>query len=500
LTPNLFALSRRRWMQLAAATPLGLSACSNRDTSSQKVEVHPLTAASGVPLGSRPKTVPAHLPDRLSICYYGWDWITAALPDEAFGDLERALIQTKERGYNCVRPEMGLNWMFDREGKRRGKIQFGHWIDGASFNLHCVDAKGGGEHDVYERVMRLFELADKHDMYVIMTNWEYQDAVAFTADPKVRDQIIGIPYNDRLLQFAKHYDRLIAALKERGLHKRIASVEIINELNVPPFMCAEEGVPPQTFAQWAKLEVPGKRCTKLEVRALAEKAVAYVRERHPDLLVTIDGLVPSVGYDALFPPNAQIADHHIYSDGVVQAFWKEAGIGGLAPAKPEDMKANDFFWSMMHDHSIAFTEIVKNGGHVRATWHPIAWLYSNIDNAKFDKWCVEHYPQYREKIRESLEKEFLLAAKFAKERGLPMVADEGFILYPPLHAKFVTTPEGREGEEFGVNAAIATGHWGIMISGYYRPNTPFWLDDSQANWVRSVNSRIQQTKTHTMGA
>lgn len=487
-------------MQLAAAGTFGLSACSPAARETAEAPPHPLTAEAGVPLGSRPKVVPAHLPDRLSICYYGWDWITSALPEEPFGDLERALIQTKERGYNCVRPEMGLNWMFDPEGNRRGTLQFGQWIKGASFNLHCVDAKGGGEHDVFERVMRLFELADKHDMYVIMTNWEYQDAVAYTVDPKVRDQIIGVPYNDRLMLFAKHFDRLITVLKERGLQKRIASVEIINELNVPPFMCAEEGVPPQTFEQWTKLQVPGQRCTREQVRDLAEKAVAYVRERHPDLLVTIDGLVPSVGYDSLFPPNAQIADHHIYSDGVVQAFWKEAGIGGLRPAKPEEMQPNDFFRSMMHDKPVSFVDIVRNGSHVRATWHPVAWLYSNIDNDKFDKWCVEQYPNYRDRIRKSLEKEFLIAAKFAKERGLPMVADEGFILYPPLHAKFVTTPEGREGEEFGVNAAIATGHWGIMISGYFRPNTPFWLDDSQADWIRGVNRRIQETKTHTMGA
>ena len=491
-------LTRRRMMQMAAGGALGLSACSSTPESTPE----PASFASGIaiPTGSRPQSVPAHLPDRLSICYYGWDWITAALPEEPFGDLERALIQTKERGYNCVRPEMGLNWMFEPDGKRRGKVKFGQWIPGASFNLHCVDAKGGGEHDVFERVMRLFELAEKHDLYVIMTEWEYQDAVAYTADPKVREQIVGVPYNDRLMLLAKHFHRLLEEIKKRGLQERIASVELINELNVPPLVCSEEGVPPQTFEQWTKLQVPGERCSKDKVRALAKAAVGYLRERHPDLLVTVDGLIPSIGYNTLFPDNAQIADHHIYSDGVVQAFWKEAGIGGLAPAKPDEMQPNEFFRSMMRPNPIPFSEIVRNGGGVRATWLPVAWLYSNIDNDKFDRWCVEQFPKYRQRIKESVEKEFLTAARFALPRKLPMVVDEGFILYPPLHARFVTTPEGREGEEYGVNAAIATGHWGIMISGYFRPNTPFWLDDSQSEWVRGVNRRIQETKTHTMGA
>lgn len=478
-------LTRRNWIQLAASGAAGLS---------------PVLAWQAPPSGSRPKAIPAHLPDRLSICYYGWDWITAALPAEAFGNLERALIQTKERGYNCVRVEAGLNWMFDPKGARRGKVKFGQWIPGASFNLHCVDAKGGGEHDVFNRVIRLLELADKHDLYVILTEWEYQDGLAFTADPKIREQIVGIPYNDRLLHLARHFDRLLTEVKKRSLQKRIASVEVINELDVPPLVCSEEGVPPQTFEQWTQLKVPGKRCEKSQVRALAQKAVGLLRERHSDLLVTIDGLIPTLGYPALFPDNAQIADHHIYSDGVVQAFWKQAGIGGLAPAKPDEMQPNDFFRSMMKPNPIPFAEIARNGKGVRATWLPVAWLYSNIDNAKFDRWCVEQYPNYRQRIKESLEKQFEAAAQFAGARSLPMIVDEGFILYPPLHARFVTTAEGREGEEFGVNAAIATGHWGVMISGYFRPNTPFWLDDSQSNWIRGLNSRILETKSQTMGA
>jgi hypothetical protein len=63
-------------------------------------------------------TIPPHLPRRLAICYYGWQWITTALPDEAFGNLEQIVKETKERGFNCIRAEMGLNWMFDLQGHR----------------------------------------------------------------------------------------------------------------------------------------------------------------------------------------------------------------------------------------------------------------------------------------------------------------------------------------------------------------------------------------------
>ena len=54
---------------------------------------------------------------------------------EAFHDLERALRETRERGYNTVRIEAGLNWMFDLNGNRRGKLKFLDWIPGFSSNL-----------------------------------------------------------------------------------------------------------------------------------------------------------------------------------------------------------------------------------------------------------------------------------------------------------------------------------------------------------------------------
>lgn len=447
-----------------------------------------LLPASGA--AARPSGIPAHLPDRLAICYWGWDWIGAALPAEPFGNLERALIETKERGYNCVRCETGLNWMFDLEGRRRGKLSFQEWIPGVSFNLHCADFKGGGTHDIFERVMRLLELADRHGMYVILTDWEYQDSVALLADARVRDEIIGVPYNDRLMVLARQYDRFLTAVKKRGLHKRIASVELINELNSPPLVCSTTGPAKQTFAEWVQGALPNPRCTQAQVRELAGKAVGLLRERHPDLLVTVDGLVAPWGFPGLFPDNAQIADHHVYSDGLTSAFWRASGVAELGAGSAPDPAGAAFLKTVMKPDPVSWDEVVRRATHVRRTWWSFAWLYSNIDNRKFDEWCVAHYGEYRKRIKDSIEMQFAAASKFATSRNLPLVVDEGFILYPPLHSRFLSTPEGHEGEEAGVNAAIATGHWGVMLTGYFRPNTPDWKDDRQCDWARGVNARI----------
>ena len=88
----------------------------------------------------------------MAVCYYGWEWFTAALPDQPYGDVARTLREIKARGFNCIRPEVGLGLLFDWKGKPRDQIEFACWIQGASENV----GRGGGTHDVLSRVLQLF--------------------------------------------------------------------------------------------------------------------------------------------------------------------------------------------------------------------------------------------------------------------------------------------------------------------------------------------------------
>jgi hypothetical protein len=385
---------------------------------------------------------------------------------------------------------MGLNWMFDLQGRRRGKVRFTNWVPGFSSNLHCVDAKGGGEHDIFERVMRLFEITAKYDIFVIATSWEYQDSISQLDDLRIRKEILAVPYNERLSLLARQYDRLLTELRQRGLHKRIAQVELINELNQPPILCSTSKLAAQTVDEWVSGEIPTPACKTDAVRALASEAVAYVRARHPDLLVTVDGLVACTGFETLYPENAQVADHHVYCDGVSQAFWEKCGLTGIVRGQPPDSKMNPFLKSVLKPKYSGWNEVIRQADRVRQDWWGIVWLYANLDNDKFDRWCLAHFAEYEKRIKHSIEKQFTCAAEFASLRNLPLIVDEGFILYPPLHSRFVMTPEGRRSEELGVNAAISTHHWGVMATGYFRPDTPAWKHDDQCHWVNGLNRRI----------
>lgn len=130
--------------------------------------------------------IPPHLPERLAICFYTWAWIF----EDAYADLDRALRETKERGFNCVRIDTGALLTHDQAGNRRGPIRFRPWIEDWNNVPYPLKAH---EVDVLERVLELFRLADKHDLTVIGTSWLYQDVVTQLADPARRAELIAIP-------------------------------------------------------------------------------------------------------------------------------------------------------------------------------------------------------------------------------------------------------------------------------------------------------------------
>ncbi|MBM3189591.1 MAG: hypothetical protein FJZ90_12810, partial [Chloroflexi bacterium] len=381
-------------------------------------------------------TLPDYLPSRLAICYWGWDWITSALPDEPFGDLDRALTESAERGFNCVRAEMGLNWMYDHQGQPRGPMEFTDWIPGASENLQCVNGKGGGRHDILQRVLSLFELAQKHGMYVIMTSWEYQDSNTQVADPAIREQAFSVPVEARLLHLARQYDRLLTALAQRGLGRQIAFVEVHNEID--------------------SSEVPREEAGQVA----AAEAIAYLRARHPALLVTADygRLVPH-----LVPDNAQVVDHHIYVQSPMSAVLERAGC--RMPGFP-DFANNAFLRWITKPDPMPWAEFGKRAERVRSSWWPIGYLYHNLDIEKYDWWCLRHYGEYVEWIAHELRSRMKLAGDLGAKRGLPVVVDEGYNFYPPLHSEFIQTAAGRWVFGTAVEEAIASGHWGIMPTGY----------------------------------
>jgi hypothetical protein len=407
-------------------------------------------------------TLPAHLPPKLSIGIFFWNWVAMATPGEPYHDLERAVTGLRQRGFNSVRAEAGLNWCFTADGKPRGEMEFCRWIPGYSDNLTTVNVKGGGRHDVLKRAVYLMELAKKHGVHVILTSWEYQDSSWLVADQRIRAEVMAIPPEKRLMHLAQHHDRLLTILKQKDLHKNIAFIEVHNEPD-----CSEFPQGPQ-----------GKK--------LHEEAIALLRDRHPDILVSGD----YASHDtAIVPDNVQVYDQHtyvgLYSSLFEQTIWRR----DFDPANP---KKNELLRRVLKDPFVPYDQFMKAAQNVREFWRPIDWVYCNLDNRAYDEWLIEQYGREKTALEAKARGFFEGDAKEAARRRIPAVCDEGGCWCGPMGSKFEVTRPGLSIFELQVDLAIQHGYWGMMPTSSCGPENPPWQN---VEWLKTVNNRFQSGKT-----
>lgn len=405
--------------------------------------------------------LPAHLPPKLSICCWIWSWLTAATPGEPYEDLERCVVETRARGFNAVRVDAGLNWAFTLDGQPRGPLALGPWIAGHGWNFSTVNARGGGRLDVLARLLRLFELAQRHGLWVILTSWEYQDSSWFVADPAIRAAVYAVPPERRFAHLAAQHDRLLALLKGRGLAQQLAFVEIHNEPEYSDFPKGEEN------------------------RRLHRDAIAWLRARHPDVLVSGD--FASHDY-ALVPDNVQVFDQHIYA-GAGWYFGDLYGQTVLSKAfDPANPRALPALQRVLRDDLVPWDAFMAPAQNVRAFWRPIMWLFENLDNAKWDAWVAERFPLWEERIRAEARKRFAEDAAEGRRRGLPLVLDEGGFFYPPRLSRFELSPPALAVLDLFTDLAIQHDYWGYMPGTYCGPEHLIWHESPA--WLHATNERF----------
>ena len=406
--------------------------------------------------------LPDHLPKKLSIGMFIWNWVTMATPGEPYHDLEKAVAGLPERGFNAVRVEAGLNWCFRTDGQPRGEMEFGQWIPGYRDNLTSVNARGGGRHDVLKRVTRLMEMAKRNGVYVILTSWEYQDSSWLVADPKIRAEVMAVPEPQRFMHMARQQDRLLRVFKDKRLHRNIAFVEIHNEPDASLFPQGPKG------------------------KKLHEEAVAFLRDAHGDVLVSGDYCSHN---PAIVPDNVQVYDQHTYTGLYTTALYPQTiGRKDFDPANP---RKNELLRRLLKDPFVPYDQFIKAAQNVRPFWRPIMWLYYNLDNERFDEWVLEQYHRDEQKLKATAVRLFEHDAREALRRGVPAVCDEGGYFYPPLGSKFELRPPGTSMFDLQVNLAIKHGYWGMMPTTYCGAEHPIW---DNVEWLRAINGRFKSEK------
>jgi hypothetical protein len=442
-------------ISLAGATSLGVGSldASSSTLSPQERKVH----------------IPEHLPPRLTISAWLWQWLVACNPGEPFSNLDKVFAEHTERRFNAIRADVALNWAFDNNGRARGPVEVAPWVPGASENLRVVSGKGGIRYDVLEHVLHMFEMAKKHNVYIIATSWAYQDSTTHLADPKLRQEVFSVPLGDRFELLADLHDRLIQELKKHGLEKQLAFVELHNELDGSDF--------PKGY---------------LVQKPLVEKALQRLQQAHPDILFDADYAAPHPdnpsfpGYFSL-PDNIQVADQHCYTLGVQKALHDLTNTWGTQVPNP---KGNSLLnWLTDGSTKISWEEWSRRAERVRRGWWPLMWFFENITKPdRYDYWMFQHFGEYSAMMASLIKTNFRAWGKFARDKGLPAIVDEGYIFYPPLNSRFEESAAGRQLSELVVDVAIEQSYWGVVLSNYIGPSEPMWT--LHPEWIRETNQRF----------
>ena len=412
-------------------------------------------------------TIPDHLPRKLAICSSQWAWFTLSGPSEPYYNLEEVMIGLRERNYNAIRIDTALNWCFHKDGSPRGKVAIRAAVPGYSHRFKVLNHRGGNSVDVLNRLFQFMELAKKYDIYVICSDWEYMHTTWFVESAALRNEVLGIPVQDRLIHLARHMDRVVTMLKERDLAGNIAWIEPHNEADISDFPLGGEG------------------------HKLHTEAVAFLRDRHPDILVSADlAWIDNIGTT----DNSQIYDHHLYvGNKLYNSFfdktvhrkdfnfdnpWQDEFVRDyLEPSITPYSAFKDNF--PLHRESRTF----GNEG-----WLRNFWIYYNINIDKFDRWLTRNYHSVKISIQDNATDYYSRHSQEAKRRGIPMVITEGGFFYGPLYSRFEESESGLEYYDYLTDLAIKNGVWGFASSTYNCPAMPVWW--ACQKWLTETNNRF----------
>lgn len=245
------------------------------------------------------------LPKRLTISFPLWVVYATKGEYSPYFDIDKLMRENVERGFNCIRIDGAPGLIHDINGNLRKPFYMTNIFDG---NFEKIPRQqnilgDGGEVDLLDRLIKTFESAKRHGIYIILSQWYFLHTFWFhkKGDP-LCDEMFAIPVKERFPAFAKFWHYILLQLEERGLDDQIAFVELFNEVSHCPYFCGERGCCGST-----------DKVSEEEVaffKKQHEDALSFLQKQHPQLLFAYDTGNPyAKGH---MPENAQVYNYHSY--------------------------------------------------------------------------------------------------------------------------------------------------------------------------------------------
>ena len=415
--------------------------------------------------------IPSHLPHKLTISLWDFSWYTMTTPGEAYDDLDRAFAEAVERGYNTIRI-CAMPWLlFGDHQLDTTQLHFSSLGGDFGQRTRWYNVRGGGVVDGRQRLLDLFEAAKRHNCFVILSSWEYQQSSSFLATSIWYDALMAIPLEQRCLALADGMNGLISFLKEHELGDRIAYAELHNEVE---------------YTKLQALAHEGEEVIAAE-KPYLEAAIEKMRSVHPDILMTACYAVVPVTHMSDMAENMQVAHFHCYIYGVLRDLMDRLEMNDSSESFPTPLAA----------------QLLRADAPTFASWQPApeaAWrldatgvghrlfyMHDWADPDKWDLWLYEHYGEHRQAMFQAITTRLETAADWSRRHGVPAVIGEGYVGYTPLLTNFEEGPVGKSLAEFAVETCLRLNFWGIMLCSNSAPQHPFWQDIA---WQKRMNARI----------
>ncbi|MBY0011949.1 cellulase-like family protein [Paenibacillus typhae] len=417
------------------------------------------------------------LPAKLTITMWDFSWYTMTLPGEPYHDLAARFAEAVERGYNTIRICAMPFLLFTADGPRPGPLKFGS-LGKVGQRTRWYNCIGGAELDGHAHLLELFRQAEAHNCYIMLSSWEYQQSPSFLAHPQLRDELAAIAPEDRFMALAKSMNQLIRFVKEAGYGKQIVYTELHNEVEFGQLTAvgAARGVAFENVPANVRIMQP-----------YIEEAVAYLREQHPDTLMTASYTVNEEYPKAYVARNMQVGHYHLYIKGVLNELMRNAGIDDDHVPFP-----GEFVQSLLREDAPPFEEwTLPPGQEWRMEGNPVGmrliYLHDWADPDKWDLFLYDRYGAHKIAMLQKADKSFEEIHEWADQAGLPIVIGEGYVGYTPLLAGFEEGPVGKFIAEYAIRKGMALGFWGMTLCSNCAPHHPFWDDIAwQQKWNRFI--------------
>ncbi|MBE1878565.1 cellulase-like family protein [Myceligenerans pegani] len=392
-----------------------------------------------------------------------WDftWYTRTGPGEPFEDLDRAFAEARERGYDTIRI-CAMPFLLFRSGIDTSALGLGPLGGEYGQRTRWYDVRHETTIDARAHLVELFRAADRHDVGVIASSWEYQQSPSFAATPEWYEALHAVDPEERAVVLADAHADLVDLLESEGLGHRLLLTELHNEVQIGYLT---DGLDVGRGDE--------------AVRALTprlERGIARFRQRHPDRPVTVNYAGVPIGALNALPADLDALVVHPYVYGVLQELIDTFGLRGPADRFDEE-RARELLRQGAPGLA-AWSVPAGQEWRTRATIMSPAEVYVHdwCDPEAWDRWLYDRWGTHRVAMYQKLTLWLEAAADAAVSRGIPLILGEGYVGYTPLHGRFEEDLLGAGLCRHAMREARRLGAWGAVVCSNAAPHHPMWTD------------------------